>query len=43
MTDEEITKLLYLNSVGFIVFVLSIIIAIIGFIIFKPGDGPVSP
>jgi hypothetical protein len=42
LTDEEISKLYYLNSVGFIVFVLSIVTLIIGFIIFKPGDGPIS-
>jgi hypothetical protein len=40
MTEEEIAKLLYLNSVGFILFIVSIIVFVTGFIIFKPGDEP---
>jgi hypothetical protein len=47
MTDATyaamIKQLWYMNYVAFSLFVLSFIVFIIGLIIYKPGDGPVSP
>jgi len=33
----------WLNTLSFILFITSIIIAIIGFAIYKPGKGPIEP
>jgi hypothetical protein len=38
----DVQSLYWLNSVSFVLFILSIITFIVGFTIFKPGEGPVK-
>jgi hypothetical protein len=42
LPPEQVSKLYWLNSVSFVLFILSIITFVVGFLIFKPGDGPVK-